>query len=72
MKPMTMFSWGYYGWGNATAQFVQAADAAEAARGFAPPMLPVYSEPAEAERSLKGLQAEAARLRQEHGLEARE
>lgn len=35
---VTLFSWGYWGWGNATCQLVQAADAAEAARGFRPPI----------------------------------
>ncbi len=35
---VTLFSWGYWGWGNATRQLVRAADAAEAARGFQPPI----------------------------------
>ena len=35
---LTLFSWGYWGWGNATPQLVQAADAAEAAKGFRPPI----------------------------------
>jgi hypothetical protein len=34
----TLFSWGYYGWGNATAQLVEAVDAVEKARGFEPPL----------------------------------
>ena len=34
----TVFSWGYWGWGNATRQLVQAADAAEVAKGFRPPI----------------------------------
>lgn len=34
----TLFSWGYWGWGNATRQLVQAVDAIEAARGFQPPV----------------------------------
>jgi hypothetical protein len=38
MSRSTVFTWGYWGWGNATAQFVRLADAAEAARGFAAPM----------------------------------
>lgn len=38
MNPVTLFSWGYWGWGNATAQFVEAVDAVETARGFAPPL----------------------------------
>lgn len=35
---VTLFSWGYHGWGNATPQLVQAIDAIEATRGFAPPV----------------------------------
>src|SRR5580693_7440480 len=35
---MTIFTWGYYGWGNATPQLVQAVDAAERNRGFEPPL----------------------------------
>ena len=27
-------SWGYWGWGSSAAQFVKAADAVEASRGF--------------------------------------
>jgi hypothetical protein len=38
MKSVTLFSWGYYGWGNYTKQFVEAADAVEAKRGFNPPV----------------------------------
>lgn len=38
MKQITMFSWGYYGWGNATTQLVKAVDAAEISRGFEPPI----------------------------------
>jgi hypothetical protein len=38
MTTITLFSWGYWGWGNATRQLVEAVDAAEAARGFAPPL----------------------------------
>jgi hypothetical protein len=34
----TIFTWGYHGWGNATPQLVQAVDAVEAHRGFAPPL----------------------------------
>jgi hypothetical protein len=34
---VTLFSWGYWGWGNATRQLVQAVDAAEAAKDFRPP-----------------------------------
>lgn len=36
--PLTLFSWGYWGWGNATNELVQAVDAAEATRGFGPPV----------------------------------
>jgi len=35
---IVLFSWGYWGWGNATPQLVQAFDAAEAAKGFRPPI----------------------------------
>jgi hypothetical protein len=35
---ITLFSWGYWGWGSSTEQFVAAADAVEASRGFAPPL----------------------------------
>lgn len=34
----TLFTWGYYGWGNATPQLVEAVDAVETARGFQPPL----------------------------------
>lgn len=33
-----MFTWGYYGWGSETKKLVQAVDAAEIGRGFAPPV----------------------------------
>src|SRR6266851_4311898 len=35
---ITLFSWGYWGWGNATDRVVEAFDAAESARGFKPPI----------------------------------
>lgn len=38
MKPVTLFSWGYWGWGNATAELRRMFDAVETARGFAPPL----------------------------------
>ncbi len=38
MKPITLFSWGYYGWGNSTKQLVKAVDAVEESRGFKPPI----------------------------------
>ena len=38
MKKLTIFSWGYWGWGSSAAQFVKAADAVETARGFQPPL----------------------------------
>jgi hypothetical protein len=38
MKKLTIFSWGYWGWGNSAAQFIEAADAVEASRGFDPPL----------------------------------
>jgi hypothetical protein len=34
----TMFSFGYWGWGNATEKLVQIVDAVEKARGFKPPV----------------------------------
>lgn len=36
-EPLTIFSWGYWGWGTSAIQFVKLADAVEAARGFGPP-----------------------------------
>src|SRR5215470_2142601 len=36
--PTTLFTWGYYGRGNATPPLVEAVDAVEASRGFAPPL----------------------------------
>ena len=35
---ITLFSWGYWGWGNATEQLVESADLAEKKRGFKPPV----------------------------------
>ncbi len=37
-SPLVLFSWGYWGWGNSTGEFVQAADAVEKIRGFEPPV----------------------------------
>lgn len=34
----TLFTWGYHGWGNATPQLLEAVDAVEQGRGFAPPV----------------------------------
>lgn len=34
----TIFTWGYYGWGNHTPQLLDAVDAVETSRGFEPPM----------------------------------
>jgi hypothetical protein len=36
--PLTIFSWGYYGWGNHTPELVEAVDAVETNRGFEPPI----------------------------------
>ena len=36
--PLTAFSWGYWGWGNATPLLVEGVDAAEARSGFEPPL----------------------------------
>ena len=38
MKKLSMFSWGFSGWGNATPELVAAVDAAERKRGFNPPV----------------------------------
>src|SRR2546423_132991 len=38
MHRLTLFSWGYWGWGNVTPQLVQGVDAVEAERGFGPPV----------------------------------
>ena len=38
MDRITLFTWGYYGWGNHTPQLVEAVDAVEASRGFEPPL----------------------------------
>jgi hypothetical protein len=35
---LSAFSWGYFGWGNATDKFVELVDAVESQRGFAPPV----------------------------------
>jgi hypothetical protein len=37
-ESLVIFSWGYWGWGTATGQFVSAVGAVEKARGFEPPM----------------------------------
>ncbi len=36
-RSLTMFMWGYEGWGSTTKRFVEAVDAVEAGRGFASP-----------------------------------
>lgn len=38
MRSTTMFSFGYWGWGNATEPLVQLVDAVEKDRGFKPPL----------------------------------
>jgi hypothetical protein len=38
MNEATLFTWGYYGWGNHTPQLVEAVDAVETSRGFEPPI----------------------------------
>lgn len=38
MSRTTLFTWGYYGWGNATPHLVEAVDAVETSRGFEPPL----------------------------------
>src|SRR4051812_31310705 len=38
MGEATIFTFGYYGWGNHTPQLVRAVDAVETSRGFEPPL----------------------------------
>jgi len=38
MRPITLFTFGYYGWGNHTTHLVEAVDAVERSRGFEPPL----------------------------------
>src|SRR5262245_20099758 len=38
MTRLSTFTWGFWGWGAATRQLVQAVDLAETGRGFAPPV----------------------------------
>lgn len=38
MKKLTLFTWGYWGWGNSTTKLVEAVDAIEFERGFKPPL----------------------------------
>jgi hypothetical protein len=38
MEPLTLFTWGYWGWGTATDQLIKAVDAVEASRGYQPPL----------------------------------
>lgn len=38
MPAITLFSFGYWGWGNAVPQLVEAIDAVEKSRGYAPPI----------------------------------
>ena len=38
MNSITLFSFGYWGWGSATKELVEVVDAVEASRGFAPPI----------------------------------
>jgi hypothetical protein len=38
MDKATIFTWGYYGWGNHTPQLVKAVDAVERSRGIEPPL----------------------------------
>ncbi|MBA2389236.1 MAG: hypothetical protein H0V67_03170 [Geodermatophilaceae bacterium] len=37
-QPLTLFSWGYWGWGSATKQLLEGVDAVETSRGYKPPM----------------------------------
>ena len=38
MSKITIYMWGYWGWGNAAAELVKAVDAVERKRGFKPPV----------------------------------
>lgn len=38
MSTLRLFSWGYWGWGTTAGRLIEAADAVESARGFAPPV----------------------------------
>ena len=38
MAKLEIFTWGYYGWGSETRKLVQAVDAVEVERGYAPPI----------------------------------
>ena len=38
MIPITLFSWGYWGWGSSTPQLVKLVDAIERSRDFLPPL----------------------------------
>jgi hypothetical protein len=35
---LTLFTWGYWGWGNATRELIRGIDAAERRRGYKPPV----------------------------------
>lgn len=38
MKHLTIFSWGYWGWGNSVERFLECTAAVESSRGFKPPV----------------------------------
>ncbi len=38
MEHLTLFTWGYWGWGSATGQLIEAVDAVEMDRGYEPPL----------------------------------
>jgi hypothetical protein len=38
LKTIKAFTWGYYGWGSASKEFVRAVDSLERKRGFRPPV----------------------------------
>ena len=38
MRKLTIYMWGYWGWGNAAPELVKAVDAVERKRGFKPPV----------------------------------
>ena len=38
MSKLTLFTWGYWGWGSTTQRFVESVDAVEKIRGYKPPL----------------------------------
>lgn len=42
-RKRTMFTWGYWGWGNSTRELVRAVDVVEKKRGFKPPIFKTFA-----------------------------